>query len=177
MMFQSTPPHGRRLRREYASYAAVRVSIHASAREATPLSGAYKEDGVGFNPRLRTGGDRPHWPAYGRPGRCFNPRLRTGGDSANYTQTSAFLQVSIHASAREATAGEVYRDEGPFEFQSTPPHGRRPGLGVSYRLDTLVSIHASAREATRNLPRLAAWVVVSIHASAREATGPEGSPI
>ena len=85
-------------------------------------------------------------------------------------------------------------------FQSTPPHGRRPGLGVSYRLDTLVSIHASAREATRNLPRLAAWVVVSIHASAREATrsrpawnrrrrcvsihasareatGPEGSPI
>ncbi len=57
------------------------------------------------------------------------------------------IDVSIHASAREATAGAV---------QVHPPHG--------------VSIHASAREATVSLLYARSIAAVSIHASAREAT-------
>ena len=101
IVFQSTPPHGRRLR-----------------RHALPLAPRC------FNPRLRTGGDR-----IGKAMNSwligFNPRLRTGGDpvtlypaelSAEFQSTPphgrrlkhlsvdfALFIVSIHASAREAT--------------------------------------------------------------------------
>ena len=36
---------------------------------------------------------------------CFNPRLRTGGDARRHTLLVWYLNVSIHASAREATNG------------------------------------------------------------------------
>ena len=56
--------------------------------------------------------------------RCFNPRLREGGDQS--IQATEFEgDVSIHASAREATTNAL--------FTRLPQH---------------VSIHASAREAT-----------------------------
>ncbi len=101
--FQSTPPHGRRR-------TARRSSRHS----------------LSFNPRLRTGGDEDGWrvpvkgswfqstpphgrrpiaatPVAGLP--CFNPRLRTGGDRGR--EASPHRQdVSIHASAREATEGD-----------------------------------------------------------------------
>ena len=124
-----------------------RISIHASAREATALSCRLCRTHRYFNPRLREGGDartikailqrlafqstpprgrRPvtvlrmlirssfqSTPPRGRR-RCtkhrvdtnfyFNPRLREGGDQAPYTQTSLLINISIHASAREATA-------------------------------------------------------------------------
>ena len=86
----------------------------------------------------------------------------------------------------------VAHKEVKVRFQSTPPHGRRPGEQVFFVLTPLfqstpphgrrrhcigfarglrcVSIHASAREATP--PSCIAFfiMIVSIHASAREAT-------
>src|SRR5207253_1643961 len=61
------------------SFSRVEVSIHASAREATSASPKGASRGRSFNPRLRAGGDslvcgKPWWTC------CFNPRLRAGGD-------------------------------------------------------------------------------------------------
>ena len=56
------------------------VSIHASAREATSVHGL-QDRKVGFNPRLREGGDylvKMYYFTYNG----FNPRLREGGDYA-----------------------------------------------------------------------------------------------
>ena len=80
LTFQSTPPHGRRQFIAFHARLCPIVSIHASAREATPT--------------LR--------PEVLRP-RRFNPRLRTGGDRPTPTTHQVHLTVSIHASAREAT--------------------------------------------------------------------------
>ena len=91
---------------------------------ASPLTHLALAMMVGFNPRLRVGGDAEfrHEPA-GLNG--FNPRLRVGGDLASLALIPRY-RVSIHASAWEAT-------------------------GVSLSLATVhnkVSIHASAWEAT-----------------------------
>ena len=59
------------------------------------------------------------------PARSFNPRLRAGGDPLQGVITDIIIEVSIHASEREATS-----DVGNSCFW----------IGVS--------IHASAREAT-----------------------------
>ena len=56
-MFQSTPPHGRRRSITKRVEGMRRVSIHASAREATWVLWRVSCHSVGFNPRLRTGGD------------------------------------------------------------------------------------------------------------------------
>ena len=124
ILFQSTPPHGRRppgkLRPHRdqrcfnprlrtggdnavgAQASRCRVSIHASAREATRHGRRKAGAESGFNPRLRTGGDPASvdeaaiaimfqsTPPHGRrpatsTDTCarptsFNPRLRTGGD-------------------------------------------------------------------------------------------------
>ena len=144
--FQSTPPHGRRPLTTAKQSTATMVSIHASAREATRRRG------------------------YGRRRRGrFNPRLRTGGD-ARYLPYLAPSCVSIHASAREATIWPAnlpmnlfcfnprLRTGGdvpwltarpvPSKFQSTPPHGRRRPEAWRSLPGWPVSIHASAREAT-----------------------------
>ena len=55
----------------------------------------------------------------------FNPRLREGGDNARFAYAVAATDISIHASAREATV-----------------------IAVVLSLDLMISIHASAREAT-----------------------------
>ena len=102
--FQSTPPHGRRLISPlHSRLRSDRVSIHASAREATksPLHGlrlavfqstpphgrrlrfcCKKTRFSRFNPRLRTGGDGSGEIPLDL-GRRFNPRLRTGGDGGH----------------------------------------------------------------------------------------------
>src|SRR5436309_2813514 len=78
----------------------------------------------------------------------FNPRPRTGGDGTSLSSTT-----------------------GPYWFQSTPPHGRRPE--VHGRVSGgRVSIHAPAREATWLLSGWISRQLVSIHAPAREATMP-----
>ena len=89
---------------------------------------------------------RLHQPAplYG-----FNPRLRTGGDIMENITSRAYVKVSIHASAREATRPRVmWARRGAF--QSTPPHGRRRTPTSAQIAALKVSIPASAREATNN---------------------------
>ena len=62
--FQSTPPHGRRRGQPLLRVVDARVSIHASAREATAWSRIFPAGPARFNPRLRTGGDCDRrWPA------------------------------------------------------------------------------------------------------------------
>ena len=123
------------------------VSIHASAREATGLFVRLIYGIACFNPRLRTGGDL-YFRMRTSLSKSFNPRLRTGGDCRRLCQFCARRRVSIHASAREATIGQRLVRSGPArfnprlrtggddrglatvasceQFQSTPPHGRRP---------------------------------------------------
>ena len=100
-----------------------------------------------FNPRLREGGDgtngetnaeertefqstpprgrRPYRSrtGYGRPN--FNPRLREGGDSPAGCYITFTGNISIHASAREATIPTISSYAYACRFQSTPPRGRR----------------------------------------------------
>ena len=101
------------------------VSIRASAREATSGTRRKTCRGKCFYPRLRTGGDQglrrnnpgnieflsapPHGrrPAAANCGRAcgsrFYPRLRTGGDRLRTLANCLEKDVSIRASAREAT--------------------------------------------------------------------------
>ncbi|SDZ33316.1 hypothetical protein SAMN05421547_11866 [Delftia lacustris] len=99
-----------------------------------------------FNPRARTGRDQRH--GSDKPGTLgFNPRARTGRDRvANLPFATVY--VSIHAPARGATSKRRPRKSRPCAFQSTRPHGARPGAepltdGIGH-----VSIHAPARGAT-----------------------------
>ena len=101
LRFQSTPPHGRRLGTRHTYDAIVHVSIHASAWE-----GLQREKRGQFH--------------------CFNPRLRMGGDIRRTPHCPRWC-VSIHASAWEATRGCI-QCVSCSQFQSTPPHGRRPGF-------------------------------------------------
>ena len=78
-----------------------------------------------FNPRLRTGGDDLDGLVY-QILQGFNPRLRTGGDLV-LALANRHAIVSIHASAREATSPLYPSNLAGLVFQSTPPHGRRPG--------------------------------------------------
>ena len=101
--FQSTPPHGRR---------------RSAGPAADPGHGFQSTPPHGRRLRLcgRRIGERP----------SFNPRLRTGGDMGDEAWSRAEFNVSIHASAREATSYGVGAEWGEVQ----------------------VSIHASAREAT-----------------------------
>jgi len=138
-MFQSTPPCGRRRDPARAWMPTRKVSIHASVREATP--GRDKEIGscVGFNPRLRAGGDDGlsrletlrqvsiHASVREATGKLavaftpsgFNPRLRAGGDSPGNLE-NLIGDVSIHASVREATVS--------FRHMRQVSHGFNPRL-------------------------------------------------
>ena len=55
-------------------------------------------------------------------------------------------------------------------FQSTPPRGRRRKIVCKVVCPVVISIHASAREATFRLHSVRSRTGISIHASAREAT-------
>ena len=123
--FQSTPPHGRQPSL-IRSWAAAAWAFQSTPPHGRRRGGSFYVFAVRirFNPRLRTGGDRLcAWAWTWRS--SFNPRLRTGGDHFPADGHKAALNVSIHASAREATPCSQCADD-PY----------------------LVSIHASAREAT-----------------------------
>ena len=145
-MFQSTPPHGRRPLVGLNLLKRQMVSIHASAREAT-LALEYQAGGVGFqstpphgrrldfplpeppritgfNPRLRTGGDRKFVHRASGARSCFNPRLRTGGDADGVCPGKADRSFN----PRLRTGGDSTVKHCVIchrLFQSTPPHGRR----------------------------------------------------
>ena len=79
------------------------ISIHASAKEATALSSTVITTLADFNPRLREGGDE-RFAHLRQPGNeYFNPRLREGGDANTAVAATGTRQISIHASAKEAT--------------------------------------------------------------------------
>ena len=164
--FQSTPPRGRRPPHRLRSHHFLRfnprlreggdespptslqvccVSIHASAREATPNTSPLKflRSFQSTPPRGRRPGSMPFcWHIclfQSTPPRGRRPRL--------FCILAVELGVSIHASAREATP-----------------------LPLTWFSHPLVSIHASAREATAGIASIQCVVIVSIHASAREAT-------
>ena len=129
------------------------VSIHASAREATILRAGKWQCVCRFNPRLRTGGDRTRI--------CPGWRIHT------------FQSTPPHGRRRRWAPCPA----APNKFQSTPPHGRRRvGFGIRTG-GRKVSIHASAREATDAAVLVECEGDVSIHASAREATLPSVFPL
>ena len=175
----------------HASKRAIRVSIHASAREATTGVRQRPKRSRSFNPRLRTGGD------VGGAGETprhemFQSTPPHGRRRAPVTVTLPEEEVSIHASAREATCrragchnlqlcfnprlrtgGDI--TIGPMSshtlpFQSTPPHGRRPWLRrVKEDFWQFQSTPPHGRRQWRHLCG-GNGILVSIHASAREAT-------
>ena len=169
-MFQSTPPRGRRRQGGGNGTKIYKVSIHASAWEAT-CSSVFPLNGLtGFNPRLRVGGDGSRRRSRGLPNR-FNPRLRVGGDDGDWplpVATESFnprLRVGGDGPACAWRTGTIW-------FQSTPPRGRRHPRRAASRWPSRVSIHASAWEATPlgMVLQRAFSCRVSIHASAWEAT-------
>ena len=142
--FQFTPPHWRRLRRQTQRYCPCCFNSRLRAGgDSRPHSTNSRRQC--FNSRLRAGGDAgavrvkyqcslfQFTPPRGRRRRVaitvrehisfqFTPprgRRRCGGILVHHTQ------VSIHASAREATAAPVSVSTVPRGFQFTPPRGRR----------------------------------------------------
>ena len=188
------------------------VSIHASAKEATNLWESalicwrfqstpprrrrrrsvlyFLQPCTCFNPRLREGGDRPHQRESDYfPG--FNPRLREGGDGrdkrhhhrakvsihASAKEATASLQqivlsskVSIHASAKEATLITNDRRNHGRRFQSTPPRRRRLNHNKTLRSRREFQSTPPRRRRQNRLHCFSLGRGVSIHASAKEAT-------
>ena len=126
-VFQSTRPRGTRLAQDAHVFQPVHVSIHASARDATRSGCSCLSACSCFNPRVREGRD-PAENRQGLHGGCFNPRVREGRDFRPLRRTtlrlsfnprvregrdshghavSAYGNVSIHASARDATGTYV----------------------------------------------------------------------
>ena len=102
-LFQSTPPHGRRHCSDQPAFSMFRCfnpRLRTGGDFVPP--GAPAHSGC-FNPRLRTGGDAHCAGTVHLSPRRFNPRLRTGGDLEGVTLDVTLKTVSIHASAREAT--------------------------------------------------------------------------
>ncbi len=147
----------------------MRVSIHAPARGATVLLASHEFNGLGFDPRSRTGSDAlaSTW----RPSLSgFDPRSRTGSDPRSTVSRSTarpfrstlphgerldggeraeeHIEVSIHAPARGATIDRLYRRAaGPVSIHA-PARGATPHRHI-VRDFLRVSIHAPARGATR----------------------------
>ena len=100
--FQSTPPRGRR-------------------RTGHPFPSRTGD----FNPRLREGGDQCDILINRLSCELFQSTPPRGRRRISVPCSSQILFISIHASAREATAQAHWFDAAK-EFQSTPPRGRRP---------------------------------------------------
>jgi len=122
----------------------------------------------GFDPRLREGGDSDFCEIAG-PMVRFRSTPPRGRRLTRIIGWPPGKEVSIHASAREATKLVPVVTRAP-PFRSTPPRGRRLPLQALNVTLLQVSIHASAREATMSFQVNEGGCIVSIHASAREAT-------
>ena len=145
---------------------------------------------MNFNPRIRKGCDaapseRPN------PLSHFNPRIRKGCD-LGWEQANKWLEISIHASARDATI-RSNRRKRRWRFQSTHPQGMRrevrddkataghfnprirKGCDGLRRICCRRSRFQSTHPQGMRLPRLCLFLSrfrISIHASARDATDP-----
>ena len=170
-IFQSTLPRGKRRKEATQLGSDLQISIHASAREATCSEFRTAEGQDHFNPRFREGSDR-YCPSGSVDSMYFNPRFREGSDSTTHT-AAAWVKISIHASAREATRGQL---RGRLLLAiSIHASAREATLNCSdYDAQSTISIHASAREATPEARTFIFTDGISIHASAREATAAAG---
>ncbi len=125
MGFQSTHPHGVRRRSTCTGPAAgcfnprTRTGCDANVC-MTPFFS------ICFNPRTRTGCDQVKHYLFTAT-QSFNPRTRTGCD-CEIVHDIRIKAVSIHAPARGATIVNAF-GELDLWFQSTHPHGVRPGKG------------------------------------------------
>ena len=146
--------------------AATKISIHASAKEATKQYHAHDGKCFNFNPRFREGSDgspcsRPHFVI------DFNPRFREGSDAHSGSPLNNRI-ISIHASAKEATLyGEYYTNH--YLFQSTLPRRKRP-MSQS-RILSGVNFNPRFREGSDDIQtEINRYREIPIHASAKEAT-------
>ena len=80
----------------------------------------------------------------------FNPRLREGGDSVGRRQNANFVNISIHASAKEATQ-QMQQQSNPDEHFNPRLREGGDNIPVSVPFHHCISIHASAKEATNLL--------------------------
>ena len=120
-LFQSTPP--RRRRPGIACEAGIcRISIHASAKEATSPGTSRKVITVDFNPRLREGGDVDSEELDAVTEISIHASAKEATIIVGFQ--SGLIYISIHASAKEAT-GITSSVQYALEFQSTPPRRRR----------------------------------------------------
>ena len=153
MTFQSTLPHGERLRFLKISYLLVTISIHAPAWGATE-SVTHR---IGHH-RISI-----HAPAWGAT--CsrsevvaifrFQSTLPHGERRVRERRGRGRCRISIHAPAWGATAGSSFTYAVPLRFQSTLPHGeRRPLVGGRGDAHRVISIHAPAWGATEGGVRM-----------------------
>ena len=120
-----------------------RVSIHASARDATWSRRGRRQRSLCFNPRVRAGRDHSY-PRSAAPAMFQSTRPR--GTRPLPPLLRLLRPVSIHASARDATGfGSGCR--GSPSFNPRVRAGRDEPLGLAHGV-AVVSIHASARDAT-----------------------------
>ena len=169
-IFQSTHPHGVRLKRLFLVRSSLNISIHAPTRGATRPGNEQLQARDNFNPRTHTGCDAAKM--------C--ERATTSGFQSTHPHgvrrrwlshvVMGVSSISIHAPTRGATCHRwhgrtpafafqsthphgVRRIIRPFvdgerKFQSTHPHGVRPSLLLCRDWKMQISIHAPTRGAT-----------------------------
>ncbi len=112
--FQSTPPRRRRHVLCDDDCTLIIVSIHASAQEATKAKAlCHDGDQVSIHASAQQAALFEH--VADSPPIGFNPRLRAGGDQRS-AEKSAAEMVSIHASAQEATERKTGRRDQLLRF-------------------------------------------------------------
>ena len=85
------------------------------------------------------------------------------------TKKMLLLQISIHASAKEATTFYLGEPTSASDFNPRLREGGDENVVLKHQL-ARISIHASAKEATIIINNIGLVQKISIHASAKEAT-------
>ncbi len=145
-VFQPTLPHRERRKIGPVVPDVYYISTHAPAQGATAQFWGVPQRRRHFNPRSRTGSDRPH--------------------IAIPPVDNAFQSTLPH---RERLYGLISA-AGEVPFQSTLPHRERPAPPLSPRKTWIISTHAPAQGATDPSPMALLRHTISIHAPAQGAT-------
>ena len=148
----------------------ISISIHASAREATIMYYFMPRIMLYFNPRFREGSDAIHtglgfdmWIFQSTLPRgkrlmlrrllygliAFQSTLPRGKRQGFDIRIRIMSAISIHASAREATAPGGQRNSYSQRFQSTLPRGKRRFISV--RLNRYRYFNPRFREGSDNI--------------------------
>ena len=128
-MFQSTRPRGTRLKQDKTIIIHAPVSIHASARDATPFNRDFVA-AIRFQ-STRPRGTRPTARQLSTPHLLFQSTRPRGTRPASGGEYHQRAVVSIHASARDATVSPFVRPSH-FQFQSTRPRGTRHNQDAAF---------------------------------------------